>query len=63
MLMKKFPEPQVTITREEYDQLMECKFIMNELYVQNVLMTNNSRKWIIPDKLRWQVDALFDAKD
>jgi len=58
--MKDFPDPQVTITKEEHDQLMECKAIMKELHFENVIMSNNSKKWDIPEKLRWRLDALFD---
>lgn len=30
--MKEFDDPQITVTREEYDQLVECRRIVNHLW-------------------------------
>jgi len=60
--MKTFPEPQVTISKEEYDQLVECRDVLSRMYYDNCLAGNNITKWTITKKQLERIEVLEDIK-
>lgn len=62
--MKDYPEPLVTIGREEYDQLTECRSILDVLFRNNCIMSNtgnHANKWNIDDYLLNRTIALYEG--
>jgi hypothetical protein len=59
-MMKEFDAPLVTITNEEYEQLVECRKILDELWMEH---SPHSRQWNIPMLIRHRLDRLFDFDD
>lgn len=56
--MKDFPDPLVTISKEEYDYLQRCKDILNEIWMEHGPYCLPG-----PQMLRCKIQNLFEFDD